>query len=567
MEFFKKLFNHKKAQKRLNVLSWGNELAAMDDISAIEYSIKKFNDDSKLNIFQDDQYLDAFFAIDEKTHIIVERITEHYINIGNMSIELEERIANAVFLYHRQLFLIYCTLIENLAPFQPQSLLMMLVRAINNATKMVKWRYFNYQSAPANVWLQLSKLYLTAEKQGILDTYVRIYGNKEITTISSAYIQACMLGSLESLSFQRKQIDLVSQMLTYWTPKILIQKTYDENKHLFYVDTARDVPAKRIRNYKPIDSHRYWCFDSVNLKVELCLSLIEYNITPKQQEMKNFISNKFALATLEILRNEWSKVEYKRQRRGEDRVKTTKYATTTFGFEDTCYHIKQHENAQLQNGERSYQGSKSFDERLASHYVSKNYDQSNVIYLDLGAGQSKIIDESTNGIGLYINKAASEVSLGMMVGVSISDQKMNTKVGMIRSIKPVLGNELHIGIEILSTLAMSIEAKNMNLQAYEASSVKSKITANASFARYDLNEPVKLDDYSANFTCLYLPSEFSLSKQESIIIPRLHYSKNDSYKIIISGTEKLVKFTNTLENHDNWLRVEFTQINEIQLAA
>jgi hypothetical protein len=539
----------------------------MDDVSAIEFSIKKFNEESKLNIFQDEQYVDAFFAIDEKTHTIVKRITEHYIKIDNISIELEERIANAVFLYHRQLFLIYSTLIENLAPSQPKALLTMLVRAINNATQMIKWRYFHYQSAPANVWLQLSRIYLVAEKLGITDTYVRIYENREITTLSSAYIQACMLGSLESLSFHRKQIDLVSKMLIYWTPKILIQRTFDEQKHLFYIDTLTDAPAKRIRNFKPVDSHRYWCFDSVNLKVELCLSLIEYNITPKQQEMNDFINNKFALTTLETLRSEWSKVEYKRQRRGTERVKTTKYATTTFGFEDTCYHIRQQENMQIQRGEKTYQGSKSFDERLASHYVVKDFSESNVIYLDLGAGQSKIIDESSNGVGIYINKAVSEISLGMLIGVSVTDQKLDTKIGIIRSIKPLLGNELHIGIELLSTSATSVEARNMSAIAFESSGIKNNAANKSANNSNEFNLPTSINNNGLGFTCLYLAPECSITKQESLIVPRLHYSKNDTYRVNIAGKDILLKFTNTLEYHENWLRVVYTQIIDNQMAA
>ena len=243
MEFFKKIFNHSPSSKGEIVFAWGKELDAMDDVSAIEHATQQLNADAKKDIFKDDQHIDALFAIDEKIHIIVDRITSHYINIDNLSVELEERIANAVFLYHRQLYLIYNTLIDNLAPFQPQSLIVMLARAINNATQMIKWRFYNYQSAPANVWLQLSKLYLVAEKQSILESYVRAYPDKEITTLSSAYMQACMLGSLESLSFQRKQIELVSKMLAYWTPKILIQSTYDESKHLFYIDTASDAAA------------------------------------------------------------------------------------------------------------------------------------------------------------------------------------------------------------------------------------------------------------------------------------------------------------------------------------
>jgi hypothetical protein len=576
MEFFKKIFNHAPSSKAEVAFAWRIELDDMDDVSAIEHATQQLNADAKKDIFKDEQHIEVLFAIDEKMHIIVNRITSHYINIEHLSVDLEERIANAVFLYHRQLYLIYNTLIDHLAPFQPKSLIVMLARAIHNATQMIKWRFYNYQSAPANVWLQLSNIYLIAEKQAILDSYVRTYPDKEITTLSSAYIQACMLGSLGSLSFQRKQIELVSKMLAYWTPKILIQSTYDENKHLFYVDTANDAGAKRIRNLKPLPSYRYWCFDSVSLKVELCLSLIEYDISPKQQEMKDFISNEYAVPTLETLKTEWSRAEYKRQRRQTERAKISKYASTIYGFEHTCYHIKQHENMRIQRAGKSYQGNKSFDERLARHSLSKGQNTPNVIYLDLGAAQSKIIDECPKGIGMYTNKSASELSLGMLMGVTISDQKDATKIGVIRSIKPVLGNELRIGIELLSTNAFCVEAQSVSVAAAKAKNAaeNSPVKNTPIVTRKEFNEPVNFNSGAsdASFTCLYLPSEFTIPQHESLqleslIVPKLHYNKNDTYKINISGADMLVKFTETLEHHENWLRVIYKQVIEKQTAA
>jgi hypothetical protein len=576
MNFLKKIFNHSPSSKVETAFAWGKELDGMDDVSVIEHATQHLNTDAKKDIFKDEHYIEALLAIDEKIHIIVDRITSHYINIDNLSIDLEERIANAVFLYHRQLYLIYNTLIDNLAPFQPQSLIVMLARATNNATQMIKWRFYNYQSAPAGVWLQLSKLYLVAEKQGILESYVRSYPEKEITTLSAAYIQACMLGSLKSLSFHRKQIELVSKMLTYWTPKILIQSTYDENKHLFYIDTTNDTAAKRIRNFKPLSSYRYWCFDSVNLKIELCLSLIEYSILPKQQEMKDFINNEYAVPTLKILKTEWSRAEYKRQRRSTERTKTSKYASTTYGFEYTCYHIKQHENMRIQRVGKSYQGNKSFDERLATHSLSKDQSGPNVIYLDLGAAQSKITDESPNGVGMCTNKPACEVSLGMLMGMTISDQKDATKIGVIRSIKPAIGNELHIGIELLSTSAFCVEAQSVSVAATKAkSAAKSNSVRNTPVAiRKELEEPVSFNSGAsdASFTCLYLPSEHTIPQheslqRESLIVPRLHYNKNDTYRINISGVDMLVKFTETLQHHENWLRVIYTQMLETKVAT
>lgn len=549
MRFLQKIFSKSPASRGMNNFPWAPALKDLDDISAIEYSSQQLNHEFKNNAFNDELYLQALFAIDEKTHTIVERITNQYITIENISIELEERLTHSVFLYHRQMFLIYLAVIENFGRNNHPCLLLMLARAMNSATQMIKWRYYTYNSAPASVWQQLSQLYLIAETQFLLDHPVQVYEDQPSTTLTITYIQICMLGSLESLSFKRQQIELVGKMLHKWASKVVIESAYDEKRHLFYVDTAKNVPAKRIRNFKPADTYRYWCFDSINSKIELCASALEFNIAPKQLAMDEFSCNKYFLPTLEVLRTEWSRNEYKRQRRGEERKKTVKSATTSYGYVDTCYQIKQYENLQVQRGEKSYQGEKSFEERLASHYVVKGRSEPNIIYVDLGAGYSNIVDESSKGIGMRISKQANEVSLGMMVGVSVKEQKYGTRVGVIRSIKPIPGNELQIGVEVLSRNAFCVEAKNVSMSA-----LKTRATVNSAD---DIANSFSAG--AAKFTCLFLPEEYGVSTGETLIVPRIQFNTTDVFHINVLGAELMVKFTDTLERHEDWIRVAYSQ--------
>ena len=164
---------------------------------------------------------------------------------------------------------------------------------------MIKWRHYNYQSSPANIWLQISEIYKIAEQQSLLNAKVQSYPDQEPISLSSAYIQACMLGTLETTSLKPQQIEFVCKLLTTWTAKITIEDTYDAGQQLFYVDTASDSPAQRIRNFKPADSYRYWCFEDVNTTIELCILLMEYKISPKQAQMKALINSKYAAETLE----------------------------------------------------------------------------------------------------------------------------------------------------------------------------------------------------------------------------------------------------------------------------
>lgn len=560
MGFLKKIFSHSKPSIQLKTLAWVNEFNGLDEISTIEFATQQLHADAKNNLFQDNVYLDALFSVDEKIHTILEKTTAHYIHIENINMELEERMATAAFLYHRQLFLIYAALVESLASIQSTSLLLVLARAINSATEMIKWRYYNYQSAPVNVWLQISKLYLIGEKHTLLEEDIQPYPDQETTTLSSSYIRACMLGSLESLSFKRQQIDLVSKMLTKWSSEIVVQNTFDENNHLFYVSTTSDIPARRIRNFNPDENYRYWSFDSINSKVELCLSLLESKDTAIQPWMNEFINNKYALETLRILCAEWSRIAYKRQRREHERTKTAKSANTTFSFESTYHHIKQYESVQIQRRAKYQSGDISLEERLATHYIAKDGTEPNIIYFDLGSDQSNIVDESSHGLGLHINKQIHEVSLGMMIGVSIDGKKNDTKIGVIRSIKPILGSTLHIGVEVLSNTGFCVEAKNISRIVFKpVTSDRVNGFANTVFSdRKNFSDPVSFDNQSTSFNCLHLPKEFSLCRQDTLIVPRLHYNKNDVYKVNLLGKEVAIKFSETLEFHENWLQVTYT---------
>lgn len=528
-------------------LPWVKGLQGLQDATALEYAAQQLKNDAASERFKDHVLLQPLLDADEITNKIAENVTHHYLDIPNISMELEERMSQSAFLYHRQLFLIYLSLIETNSKSEEPQLALMIARAMHSATQMVRWRYYNYHSAPANVWLQLSSLYRLALKQNIHNTPISLYKDWPNFTLTQLYIYAMMLGSLESLSFKRQQIHLVHQMLIKWGTKITAESNYDEKKHLFYVDTALNMPAKRIRNFKATDSCFYWNFDAVNSKIDMSLSAFELNISPKQLGLDAFIAHPFFASTLEVLKTEWSRTDYKRQRRSEPRIKTAKNATTSYGFDDVSYQIKQYETLMLQSGARSYHGTKSLDERLASHSIVKSRADSNVIYVDLGAGYSNIVDESNKGIGLNVSKHANEVSLGMLIAVTVKEQKNGTRLGLIRSIKPIANKELQIGVEVINKQAFSVEMKNMSLAAVKARNKVNQLETTVTSVNI------------GTFTALFLPKDDIVASQETVVMPRLQYNKDDVFSMPILGDEILVKLGTILQRHEDWLRVAYTE--------
>ncbi len=547
----------------------GQKQREVDDIAAIEFACQRLNLDLKKDLFQTDDYLNYFFTIDEKTRILVEKVTNSYIKIDIINHQHKTRIASAAFLHHRLMFSIYFKLIVALAPIKHAQLGMLIGRAINNAAEIIKWRYFNHQHAPGNVWLQICNLFDMAEKNGLTHEIINFYPNLEHAefmpiNIASEFISICMLGSLDSLSFKPAQIDFLSKLLSKWTSDIQIDQEYNEKKHLFCVDLNQNSPAKRIRNLTPTITNRFWCMDSINIKIQILMNCIETNRPPKQKAMRTLANNLYAYPTLQTMKLEWSLSEYKRQRRESPRIKTDKPAKDVYGFEDIYYQIKHFENSLVEVTQKSFSNQDeedAFDENDSASIAAnqfRKYVESMTTYMDINKGYCHIVDESVKGICIHVTKQPYELSIGMMLGVSAKDQKFGTKIGIIRSIKPTANNTLRIGVEILSRNAFCVEAstileENKPNSGYIVEFIEENIETN-DLEAHDLNES------SSTFNCLFLPKALSFAKDESLIMPKNYYQRNQQYKVTIANKERNIQLTETLEKHDNWIRSYFVDI-------
>lgn len=560
---FKKIISFTSSLMQKKALPWAHEIDVMTDIAAIEHATKQLILDYNKALFDDHQHLEAFFALDEKTQVIVERITEDYVVTDHIDLDYAAHIVNTVFLYHRQIYNTYLKLIKNPAKVDQTVLLSMLLRATNSATEMIKWRYYQFQNAPANIWSQLAKLYTIAEEKFLQNEEMQLYLCPELTdqdanqeaakaskpvtlNMTYAYIRACMLGTLETLSFKPTQIKLVCNILDTWSAKLSIDREFDEKKHLFYVDLTQNSPAKRIRKFKPTHHQRYWSLDAINSKIELCLSLLEFNIAPKQAKIIEITQHKNALVTLSALRSEWFRLNASSQRRSAERQATTKQAIISYGFDSTCDQVKLEEDVLIKRRNAVMQANNS-DENAQEIKPVNNIQPT---YVDLNVdAQSSIVDESNKGIGLKVRKQAGELSLGMLVGIVAVDKKQEHKLGVLRNIKPVAGNQFHLGVELLSRTAFSADAENISSQ-YENTQEANEFSDSITHFSHDFTR----------FTCLFLPKAFSNVKEDTLIIPRHQYKKNNQYNVNISGKNLSIKPTETLEQHENWVRVAYRLI-------
>lgn len=537
--------------------------ATLENISTIEDACHRFNLDLKQDLFRSADYLNYFIAIDDKTRLAVESVSQSFLTININNEENKSRIADAAFLYHRLMFVIYFRLIVTLAPNQHPQLGNLISRAINNATEIIKWRYINYQSAPGNIWLQISSLFELAENAKLTTYTYNPYPtltNAEYTpnSIQSGYITVNMLGNLEKLSLNPQQIDLMSKALATWSKAVKIEQTYNKNRHMFYVDIDKNTPANKIGNLIPTPASRFWCMDSINAEIDSLINSIKTNETPVTDSIKPLAKHLYALKTLQAVKTEWALPTYKRQRRAHPRVSTDKVASNVFGFEDTYYQIKHYEDALVELKQKSFENiNKEQENALFEHeeQAAKPHTESMTAFINMNHGFCNIVDESINGLCMHIEKNPNALSVGMMIGIAIQGNRFGTKIGIIRSINPTENNTLRIGVEIISRNALSISAER-----YTSSTQSAELEGAPSISK--LIDQHKFDEQSDAFNCLLLPEAFSYNKAQSLILPKHRYMTNGQYHMQLPKEVKLIQIKETLEHHDNWVRVYFDELQE-----
>ncbi|PKO24277.1 MAG: hypothetical protein CVU35_10120, partial [Betaproteobacteria bacterium HGW-Betaproteobacteria-8] len=324
-------------------LSWLNDLAKLDDITAIENSTRKLKDCFTDDAINEADRLRMLLATDTENRQRVLKITRQFVDFENIRPELENHIASTMYFYHRQIFVGYRSFIDRFLDtggdiiFTYNRLPVILGRALKAAYSMARWRYYRQQSVADMTWSEIFDLYRILEQESLLDITVNLYKGEAETHLAASFIQACMLDSLSSSSLSKQKVEKTALLLEKLIPWSQISKHYDEHKHLFYVDLTQDQGAKRIRLFEPHTGCRYWDIEQLSARIDADIEALDRDLP---HDLESIGSSSELLEILTLLRLGWSRHAYTRQRRSEERQKVIKHVIVSYGFQDVCNQLK-----------------------------------------------------------------------------------------------------------------------------------------------------------------------------------------------------------------------------------
>lgn len=566
------LLSVKDAKKMHQFTLWLNDLAAMDDLAALKFSTNQLaltvNRSDVDNALSLSQKLKLLLEVETLNHLRLEKLSTQFASVENIKAELANDICETCYNYCRQSYICHLKIIETLfdankgdsgknqsentvkndVKLSGDMPVLIVARALNAAFNMIKWRLFNQANLPANVWLQTFVLYRIAAREKLLNTLIEVFDLAQSTTLAAHFVQIWMLGQLTQASLQKQHIEITSRILNTLLTRTYISNKLTPEQYLFYVNLDKDVSAKRMRNFEQSANCRYWELDELEKQLAVAITVSGRGEIPQSLAFSKIDHAKQLNETLKILLDEWKKLGYVRQRRRVSRQASSKTARVNAGIADICNQV--HQANQISSGLKLSRNGTSLDDRLRAHTVLK---QTGSLSVNSGSLDVwTITDESLRGLGTRINKYGSILTRpDKLIGLMVEEDPNRIIIGMIRSVKPTQGNQLRVGVEIISHYPAWVQLRQISEnEAFPPTVAEVKPLAHAA-----KKTASSID--SGLFSGIYLPIEAGLSDTSTLILPKINFRACSSYAVTFAGSTRNVFLENPIESYDDWVKLTF----------
>ncbi len=546
------LFGSALVKKTNAQFAWVDDLAEMDDIAALKFCYQQLA--SLIAHMQSDQatdyqaLLELLIRLEDVNFARLEKLSAHFVQVENLKLEIEISMSETCYNYCRQSYIAHLKVIEkviNPSKFKLEGNMPIIImsRAIYSATHMMKWRMYTQTNPPTKMWLQLFMLYRISNQQGLLNIPVELFKSSPLTTLSAYFVQICMLGHLVQANLHKQQVDIACRVLSNWLTRAHISKYFTPEQYVFFIDLEKDLPAKRMRNFEPNEHCRYWELDDLEKQIKVGITVTDRGEMPESLLMAKIDNVNKLNDTLNIMLAEWTKNDYVRQRRKEPRLASSKTAKVNAGIVNICNQVQQAN--QISSGLRLSKDGKSFDEQLRAH---TSLTQLSNITINSGSLDTWIVtDESPHGFGTRVNKYANILARpDKLIGLMMDEDPSQIVIGIIRGVKPTTGNQLKVGIEIMSRHPNWVQLRQLRHEESFADTLAEMMESNQA-------QTVNIGFFSG----IYLPIESGLSSISTLLLPKIQYRPNTSYAVNILGTPKRVILGESIESRDDWVKVAF----------
>lgn len=289
----------------------------------------------------------------------------------------------------------------------------LVARILYHCGRTAVWRNFRYIADPKGWWQDVHKLYAFAEREGFARQPSPLHDGEPARSSAMLYLQILLLDSINRTSLTPSQVEAIYAWLHPWSAQLEIERDYREDRQQFFVNLLEDHGARRVRDFEPTDSCRYWRTEPMVEDIEKTLDAAEAGRGG---------SDDIGADILRLLHADWSPGAT-RQRRRHERDAVTKRASVANGIYAVCQEV----------------GSQAMGN----------------VHVDLDGELWSIENQSRYGFGAVVSTELNTwLKVGRLIALREETNLGMSVVGVVRSLKHLEEGKVYAGVEVLSHMAL-----------------------------------------------------------------------------------------------------------------
>ena len=543
-----------------SVTLWMNELLLSDLYVAHDKVVRalvEFND-RKEPLTK--ERLQIFMHIDESAREMQQSLCRQYLLNPRMSKVIESRLWNAIYAFYWEVTRGYHAFIMDFVANPKNTKIKSLVplvtaRALSNFGSLFKWRYFRYEKIEERLWKRLHNLFHFAEFAEIEHDRLALYSTeKRQTSCVEAYLHVLMLATMNSGGFYPKQIEVVDGWLINWLYLIKLEKQFNPDKHVFYVNLQRGIGARRVRKIEPDEMRRYWNTDTLTNHLTQIKTALQNGKAPAQLGLSEDCKLPGCFDLLEYLMRQWAP-QIDRSQRKYVRNRVMKMIEVAHSFPEICAQVRRDNDATTkQKSINTTKARLSYDEmidvRLYGFITERTQEKASTKQVTAAHDPAGIHErwvmenESTQGYGGTIDNVAGDwVRLDKLVSLK-PDRGSPWRIGTVCRLTKLSPNQIYVGIELLPEAPVVVMLRPQQADHDSGYTVDGRDAMN-------LILPL---------SAIYLPN-LTKNGQGSIILETIEYALGRVFELSAGRKTYMIRLRDVIAKGDGWLRAGFEVIS------
>lgn len=414
-------------------------------------------------------------------------------------------------------------------------------RALHYHAMEAKWCYMRYLCVEPQVWRNLNRLYLFADREGFAQTPIALYPGRRDTTVMAEYVRPHLLQLANPESLTPRQIELIDRWLDSWATHITVEADFRPHRQVYAVNLGDAKPARKLRRNMLGDKYRYWGVGMLEVAITKVQEQLRNGETPARLGLTEECRLPGCLDLIDLVALRWSGKGTSRKYERQTQVKVVQVVQ---GLPQIVRQMKPGNGATAPQHVPPAPGTPEHDivnYRLSELGDASEDDLDNAEdgepVAPTGANQWVMENESPNGFGAaFDGDGKVSLRIGTLLGMRPDDHRQLT-VGVVRRISRDQSSRFHVGIETLSPTPILVQ-----LQAEPANG-------------------------GAHFTdAIYLPESELLRKTRSIILPTAAYRRGANMRLCAQGKEYVIRLQQILEQADDYTHIHFDVLAKYDAA-